>query len=179
MGAGKKRRRKLEKRLRRKKEVRKRLERRTRKRLGGPVIPVEHEVKASALLLALIEPYLELVTSGKIFRRLVTLAAAAWNLSLMPEEQRQEIMEALLSEMGDAEARENFREIIEGLIRRKEHYFGEYKWIVVGFDVAEEEDEFHLVVASAIPEDEETLLAPLYGAGAASPGEEQEQDEEG
>lgn len=177
MGAGKKRRRKLERRLRRKKDVRRRLERQARKRLGGPVIPVEHEVKASALLLALIEPYLELATTETIFRRLVTLAATAWNLSLIPEEQRQVVIEEVLSEMEEAETREDMREIIEDLIRRKERYFGEYTWIVVGFDVVEEEDEFHLMVASAMPGDEETPSAPLYGAGTASVGEEQEQDE--
>ncbi len=107
------------------------------------------EEKMSAILLRFIEPYRGMVEGYDGMRRLVTLAVAAWNAAIFDPIGRREFLEQIESALPKDEAvRRDFRETIDGMIQRKQRYFGNYQRIVVSYKVTNRKHDYHLSVAS-------------------------------
>lgn len=115
------------------------------------------EVKMSDVLLAFIEPYLDLTDDWSEQEKLFHLAVIAWNLSLMPENERPAMMDEFMKvalKGNDPLVQQDAREIIDELLARKQKLFDEYKRFIVDFELQDAGKEFHISVAS-------TLLEPI------------------
>jgi hypothetical protein len=118
------------------------------------VIEPSGEVKMSEVLTAFIEPYLESADTEDAYRKLLTLAIAAWNISLFPEEKQQGMIDKILETMPatSEEVKADLREIVNMLIARKRAYFSEHKRMIVGFELTNTGKDYHLSVASTLEE---------------------------
>jgi hypothetical protein len=146
-----------------KKDARKRdrLPKRLFKRARGPAIPPGSQVvyepagreKMSEVLEDFIEPFRELAEGEDEFRNLLNLGMLAWNAALMPEGERQamidEILGSALSRASEAD-RAHARMLVEALIRRKEEHFAANQRAIFSFELTDTGRGYHLSVASTL-----------------------------
>jgi len=109
-------------------------------------------VKMSEVLTDFVEPYFEFADSDIAHRKLMMLAIAAWNTSLIPEEEQQDMVEEVLRTMPatSEELETDLRETVKMLIARKKAHFFEYRRMIVDFKLADMGEGYHLSVASTL-----------------------------
>ncbi|MCT7973678.1 hypothetical protein [Laspinema olomoucense] len=121
------------------------------------VMNLKGEVKMSDVLQAFVEPYRNLTDDWSEQEKLFHLAVIAWNLSLMPENERPALIDEFMKvalEGNDPLVQQDAQEIIDELIARKQKLFDEHKRLIVDFELQYAGEQFHLSVAS-------TLLEPI------------------
>lgn len=104
--------------------------------------------KLSESLLELIAPFREDGQPLPACQALVALGCLAWNLSLVPEEERIEKTEVAARELGSSEGSQ-LREVVGTLISRKQSLFPDDHRMIVSYEVTPTDSGFHLLVASA------------------------------
>ncbi|MFM6172543.1 MAG: hypothetical protein ACKPB4_10470 [Sphaerospermopsis kisseleviana] len=109
--------------------------------------------KMSEILLEYIEPFLEDTDTYQQRSSLVEIAVMAWNLALVSEEARQELLKELFSDhpsdSEDIEAEKELQRLMQKLIKRKQKLFAEEKRFVTDFKLTENAGRFHISVASS------------------------------
>ena len=93
------------------------------------------------------EPYREECKSREAYRKLVTLASAAWNLSLFSPAERQSVKDRVL-QIFPAEDRSYMESILQRLIDRKEQLFPHEDRFVASADVLDEGSHFRVIAAT-------------------------------
>jgi hypothetical protein len=143
------------KKARAKKESRKsrlgNLEKKVRDRFPGEEMAfVPSEIKMSEVLLDFVAPYQDAIDDTKeSLGKLLTIAVAAWNMSLLPEEKQRAILNDLAKALpSDKKTQAGFREIVASLIARKKVHFAEYDRFIIEFDVIDQGDNYYVTVAS-------------------------------
>jgi hypothetical protein len=137
-------------RVHRKTTTSEKLQERLRDRIGGRDIAIVEStdgVKMSEVLEAFIAPYMEFAETEESFRKLVTIAAVAWNTSLLPRNGQTKAINDLLQSL-PPEAQADTKSIVRELIQRKKRYFGKIRRAVIDFEIADTRDGFHLMVVS-------------------------------
>jgi hypothetical protein len=122
-------------------------------KLAGMVMNPEGEVKMSEVLQAFVEPYLDLARNRGQREKLFSIAVIAWNLAIMPEKDRQPMIDQLINvglKGTDPLAQQDTREIIDEFIDRKQKFFAKHKRYVVDFQLQDIGKQFHLSVASTL-----------------------------
>ena len=117
----------------------------------GMVPNPKGEVKMSEVLEAFVEPYLDFTHTRSQREKLFTLAVIAWNLAMMPEQERQPMIDELINvglKGNDPLAQQDTRKIIDELIARKQKYFAKNQRYILNFQLQETGDQCHLSVAS-------------------------------
>jgi hypothetical protein len=111
---------KLRRRQRRKEKKRKPRWAPAEARDPGPAIVFNPrgEAKMSEALLALLEPELAQVADEADMEKLLTLGVTAWNASLLDSTERTAFLESL-APTSPPEIRQDLRQLLEALIRRK------------------------------------------------------------
>jgi hypothetical protein len=125
------------------------------KTIGGIVTNPEGEVKMSEVLEKFVEPYLDTAKSSSDRRSLIGIAVTAWNLALMPENERQSFIDKFIVEMfnqKDTHIIQDIREILDEMVARKLEFFPDVKRLIVEFQLQETRNKFHLSVASTLTE---------------------------
>ena len=114
--------------------------------------PPGHE-RMSEVLEGFVEPYREFAPSEDAYRKLLMLALVAWNAAILPEGQRQALIDETLgvglpgaTEEDSADA----RRLIEDLIRRKLDHFAANKRMILSFELTDRGHDFHLSVMSTL-----------------------------
>src|SRR5262249_17235099 len=78
--------------------------------------------KMSEVLWEFVAPYMPLTSDREAVEKLLTMAIAAWNVTLFPVAERAQRLRELSSTL-PAEARTDFLALIEEMMTRKERYF--------------------------------------------------------
>ncbi len=124
-----------------------------------PLTGQEGIAKMCDVLTAFISPYDNLPHNMQEFRYLIETAITAWNLALLPEEERITMLDKICvvmfkkSENIDQEFIEISRTLIENLIDRKLKYFADNQRRIIDFQLEDfGKDEYHLSVASSMPQ---------------------------
>ncbi len=112
-----------------------------------PRAPKE-DLRLSERLVDLIAPYREDDLTADDYKTLIAAAASAWNLSLLPGQERGEALAQALRHAG-ARNRQEPAELIAALMQRKQQLFPDDDRAIVHWEVSESDDEFHVVVASS------------------------------
>lgn len=115
------------------------------KRKGVP--PSDHQGKLSVRLVELIAPYESACEDRKAFERLVALGSAAWNLSTLPPDSREEPMLQIL-ELLPSYDRAHATTFILRLLAEKEQRFPADKRFIAKAQVFEDGNEYRVSVAS-------------------------------
>lgn len=113
------------------------------------------EVKMSEVLIDFIQPYLKFADTKESYRKLVILGIMAWNASLLPKEEGQDMVDSILSSgipTDDFELKTGLEEIVNALLVRKKAYFSEYRRVIINYDLTDTGEDYHLSVASAAEE---------------------------
>ena len=122
-------------------------------KFAGMVMYPQGEVKMSEVLEEFVEPYLDSTRNFSQREKLFSIAAIVWNIALMPEKERQQMVDQVIEQGmrgNDPLARQDAREIIDGLIARKQTFFADNKRYIIDFQLQDMGQTFHLSVASTL-----------------------------
>ncbi|SRR5579883_163044 len=111
--------------------------------------------KMSEVLLEFIEPYREYVDTKAAMKRLIGMAVMAWNTSLEPENEQEEMVEEIVNEIvkdDDEELKKQAKQILEELITRKKSYFSENKRMIMDVTINKKAGKDQLSVISNLIE---------------------------
>ena len=125
--------------------------------------------KMSEVLLDLVELYKRFAETPEAIEKLVVVGIAAWNASMLPEQQRDstvanlamavvngnsfvrrvtsKIRTAILGESRDVT---EFKQIVHELIERKLQHYPKIKRIIVSYEISPREDDIYLTVVSTL-----------------------------
>jgi hypothetical protein len=107
--------------------------------------------KMSAVVLSFIAPYRHRVDSRPAFERLVVMAILAWNVTIVEEPARQDLIEAtrkLVVSQAGSRWGQAFDDLLASLIQRKKRYFADNKRLIFDYRVSETEGEYRVAVVS-------------------------------
>ncbi len=105
--------------------------------LGGPdhlVVNLPGAVKMSEVILTLVEPEWDLCHDQEAAKKLLTLGITAWNAALMSGAKGKAFLEDL-AQTFPVDLRQDFFEIVERFIRRKEELFPHIQRPIISFDL--------------------------------------------
>ena len=106
----------------------------------------------SDVLKSFIEPWIVMAQTDNAFEKLLTLAVAAWNAALLPEDKRKPLFDDLASAGRIALAdRASFYSIIQEMIDRKQAYFGRNTRSIISFAVQNTNKGYSISVVSTLP----------------------------
>ena len=101
----------------------------------------------------LIEPYRNDAPDFTSFRTLVTFACLAWNLTILPPKDRENMMKEMIglapANVGD---RLDMLGLVTELMERKRMLFPEVKRMIVEHRVTDRGRDFHIAIASTLGE---------------------------
>ncbi len=113
---------------------------------GGPE-------KMSEVLIEFVAPYTHLTDTEEEYRKLLTMAVCAWNMSLLPLKDQQGMIAKILQEgrsESDPEATAGMLAILGTMMARKRTSFSENKRFILDFTLMETETGRHLSVISPL-----------------------------
>lgn len=121
--------------------------------LQGPV--VLHNPKVSECLVELIRPYMRDGMSRRDYEALVGLGALAWNLTLLPAEDRERELQSAGPKLNAGPDRQGeLAEVIEALQRRKGLLFPSDNRVVLEWEVQDRGCGHYLVLAASLSDGE-------------------------
>ena len=112
------------------------------------VMVMGSEVKMSQVIIDFAEPVLERAKTEKEFRTGIGLATLAWNASLLPEAEREKVInKPLIESLPDAT--DTALVALEMLIARKHQYFPDNKRVIMDYELSGTPPNLHLSVISS------------------------------
>ena len=125
------------------------LRKRVKKTFPGRITATsaKDDIKMSEVLEQFMEPYRGFDETEDAYRKLIALAILSWNMMLFPENDREAKLEELLTAFPE-EIRHEGRGIVEQMMSRKERLFSNYKRAILGYELTDTGDGWHLSVAS-------------------------------
>jgi hypothetical protein len=105
--------------------------------------------KMSEVLEEFVAPYLGHTRNHGEREKLFSIAIVAWNLSLMPEDERQQAIDQVLAGQSVL-ARQDTQEILDEMIARKQQYFTDNERLIVDFELQDRRNDWQLSVASTL-----------------------------
>ncbi len=121
--------------------------------MGDNVKVIKSKLQMSAILLDFIEPYKDEAETLHAFKSLVSIAAFAWNASLMPPGEQLKATQEI-AEIMPAKIQASGVEFFTQLLTRKKRHFAHYKRMIAHYEVMETEDSWHVAVVSALTPEE-------------------------
>jgi len=107
--------------------------------------------KMSEVLLAFIEPYKRFATTKGAYEGMILAGIIAWNAALISEGKREDFLNDMINNSFsslNSEGIHTFRTIVHELIKRKESLFPEDRRFIIGYELSELGEDYHLSVAS-------------------------------
>ena len=111
--------------------------------------------KMSEVLDDFVQPYYNLIGDDTLEsrRKMLTLAVAAWNVTLLPEDQQEEQIDSLIEKGMPGLSRDDkkaARSLIQSMIDWKQSQFADNKRFIMSFELTETQEGYHLAVASTL-----------------------------
>jgi len=118
-------------------------------------IPFGYARKMSDVLVEVAQPMIDKAQNQAQFQLAIGLAAACWNLSLMPADKRPASIEDTIRELvKPGQPIDDVREVVRLLIARKETLFPDDKRLITTYQVSGERGNADIVVEYSPPEQE-------------------------
>jgi hypothetical protein len=111
------------------------------------------ESKISAVFWEFIDPFKKDATTLNAMEKLVVLGICAWNAGVIPQAERQKLMdEVVRNVLGQAgeEWRSDLNYILTSLLKRKEQFFADDQRYIVSYHLEDAGANYHLSMASTI-----------------------------
>lgn len=107
--------------------------------------------KMSDMLDELVEPFADEADTEGAYTNLITIGVIAWNTAVLPRDQLDESLAILKSNFPDKEDFDTAQGLLFELMKRKLELFPDEQRLVVDFSLTQENDSWHLQVASTLP----------------------------
>jgi hypothetical protein len=120
------------------------------------LINPEGELSISDAISEIIAPYRDVAQDYESFHKLVAVACAAWNATILPVEKRESMLADMRQAMPDQQACEDFTAIVKELMKRKNKLYPNVNRVIVQFKVTNRKNDFHIAIASTMKKDERT-----------------------
>ncbi|MBD2156164.1 hypothetical protein [Leptolyngbya sp. FACHB-16] len=143
-----------QKRFQAQQQSREKLEQRIQQSLQGKVETVhwnEGEIKTSEVLEAFVKPFLNATKNTEQRKKLLAIAAFAWNITLLPEDQQQAEIDNIVQSIAGSDnpqLEQDTREILAELMERKLAYFASHRRYILDYELKETPNDFFLSVVS-------------------------------
>ena len=129
---------------------------------GMKFIDNPDEIKMSAVILKIVDPYLKLFWGNETrVREIISLAITMWNMSFLISEQQLEIQEQWIDESlpvdGEAGDAVTMIQIFEIFQERQRKFFPDIRKYIMGHDLILDGHNIHLNVSSA-PIDKDNII---------------------
>ena len=109
------------------------------------------EISMSDAISQLIEPFRDDAPDYKSFHTLVTFACVAWNASVLPPDERDEMLNKIITGVSRRKKnRSEINEFIKELMDRKRKLFPHVSRMIVEYKVTDLGDDFHIAIASTM-----------------------------
>ncbi len=113
------------------------------------VPPPRGDKKMSQVLIEFIEPYTDDADSDESFKKLLTIAIIAWNASLLPDKEREDLIDKTITIL-QPELRQDMKGILERMIQRKGAHFGHIRRMIIDYQIEMATKGWHVIVASTL-----------------------------
>lgn len=130
------------------------LQKRIQQNLKGKVETVqwnEGEIKMSEVLEAFVKPYLNAAKTYERRQKMLAIAAFAWNITLIPEDQQHAEIDKIVQGIvgsDNPQLEKDTRDILAELMERKQLYFANHRRYILDYELRETPDDFFLSVVS-------------------------------
>jgi hypothetical protein len=115
------------------------------------IINPQGQVSMSDAISQLIEPFRDDAPDFDSFRNLVTFACLAWNISVLPKEEQDEMMNKMIAKAPtNLEDRLDMLGLVTELIDRKKKLFPKVSRMIVDYKVTDRGKNFHIAIASTL-----------------------------
>jgi hypothetical protein len=114
------------------------------------------EISISDAISKIIAPYRDTAQDYESFHKLVTIACAAWNASILPVAERESMLADMRKLMPDRQSREDFTAIVKELMKRKNRLYPKVNRMIVQFKVTDRGNDLHIAIASTMEKKEST-----------------------
>ncbi|MBI5714291.1 MAG: hypothetical protein HZC38_12850 [Chloroflexi bacterium] len=105
--------------------------------------------KMSEVLGLFIAPYAQYAPNYEAYNRLVATAVVAWNAALLEGNHRRKFLNEIRKTLpNDKTTQQDFTDIVEGLIERKERFFADNHRNILNYKVVDIGRNYHLSVVS-------------------------------
>lgn len=111
------------------------------------------EERMSTVLERFVDPYVRHARNDDDYRKLMTLAVGAWNVSLLEPEKQADFLASLTDILPSPTRQKDLREILLGMIERKKRFFADNRRFILEHQLTIVGSEFHLAVISTPPPD--------------------------
>jgi hypothetical protein len=114
----------------------------------------------SEVLWEFVAPYMPLAPDREAVEKLLTMAIAAWNVTLFPVGERAQRLRELSTTL-PTEARTDFLALIQDMMTRKERDFAQNTRYILNYELTERRASYHLnVLSTLLPPPQAELAAP-------------------
>lgn len=110
----------------------------------------EGEVKMSEVILDFVAPYMAELETDEESRKLIGVAVIAWNIALLPEEERAVAVDKLLDQATFASISSDLKPFIYELVERKNTYFADIERFILNYQTVDTGEGMHLTIASTL-----------------------------
>lgn len=118
-----------------------------KKRLNKNNLPTAN--KLSAVILEFIKPLSERIDNDEMNKSMIQFGILVWNISLFPMEDREKQKDSIIKRLvKDKQIEDEFNEIYDYLIFRKDTLFKNDRRFVVDYVITEHENNFNLTIGS-------------------------------
>lgn len=111
------------------------------------------ESKISTVFAEFIDPFTEYATNQAGYIKLIGLGASAWNAALLPENERQKMMNGVVQDvfrnMTDAQ-RADINALLDSLIQRKTQYFADDRRYILQYHLEDTGTGYQLMMVSTV-----------------------------
>ncbi len=123
----------------------------------------------SKVIVDFIEPYREVADTDEGVERLVAVGVEAWNISMLPEKERNAAIARLVrmalcggsaikrlrlmirtAILGESRDFAEFKGFVNELVERKLRHYAENRRLIMGYELTQTADDFHLSVVSTL-----------------------------
>ena len=110
------------------------------------------EVRMSEVLKAFVEPYLGLASTDNGQRVLLEIASLAWNAAILPENERQAVLDQVAANGlpgFQGQAQEELQDLLTNMIARKRALFDDNKRFILSVELTSAEGGYLSVISTA------------------------------
>jgi len=112
------------------------------------------EIKMSAVILKLAEPYIKMYWGNEIrVRGIISLAIIVWNMTFLPQKEQIELQEKWIEDVlpkdCDAQDVATMLHVFENLQQRQRDLFPNIRTFIMGHDLRLDSENIHLDISSA------------------------------
>lgn len=113
-------------------------------------LDTSNPLKMSEIIIHYASPLLESTEPGKDRERALIVAITLWNLAMVPESKRQEIIDTTFSKIYGKDYPPDFDQVLAYFIERKQLLYPDINQVILDYDYVQTPEGYHLNVVSNV-----------------------------